>query len=142
MSLPEPGPDAFLDYDVIHFIDNTSALYGLVKGYSSTPDHLAIIRAFHLGNLHTRANVWFNYVASKANVADRPSRGAITEMASILSSFIPSFSLTDHRVPFVLPPFAHGVSAIWEAVSGMAAPAGPSRSRGGKRRHRRSSSSL
>ena len=53
-------------------MDNSSALYGLVKGYSARPDSLAIIRAFHAANLAIRANVWFNYVASKANVADLP----------------------------------------------------------------------
>ena len=41
------------------------------------PDSLAIIRAFHAANLALnlalRANVWFNYVASKANVAVSPT---------------------------------------------------------------------
>ena len=54
------------DEDVLHFIDNSSALYGMVKGYSSRPDSMAIIRAFHAANLALRANVYFSYVASKA----------------------------------------------------------------------------
>ena len=32
-------------------------------------------RAFHAANLAMQANVWFNYVASKANVADLCPRG-------------------------------------------------------------------
>ena len=45
-------------WDVIHFVDNSSALYGLVKGYSGRPDSLSIIRAFHAANLAMQANVW------------------------------------------------------------------------------------
>ena len=67
VSLPH---SAFHEQDVVHYIDNSSALYGMTKGYSSIPDSLAIIRAFHAANLALRANVWFNYVATKANVAD------------------------------------------------------------------------
>ena len=81
--------------DVIHYIDNSSALYGMTKGYSSVPDSLAIIRAFHAANLALRANIWFNYVATKANVADLPSRGALDEMAACLRKVLPSFSLLD-----------------------------------------------
>ena len=44
-------PGTFDGWDVLHFVDNSSALYGLVKGYSARPDSLAIIRAFHAANL-------------------------------------------------------------------------------------------
>jgi hypothetical protein len=56
--------------DVIHFIDNTSALYGLAKGYSPQGDSSVLIRAFHALNIARAANVWFAWVASKANIAD------------------------------------------------------------------------
>ena len=69
VSLPHA---AFHEQDVIHYIDNSSALYGMTKGYSQVRDTLAIIRAFHAANLALRANVWFNYVTTKANVADLP----------------------------------------------------------------------
>ena len=85
---PTSPPELFHEREVLHFIDNTSALYGLAKGYSSQPDSSAIIRAFHVANIRLRANVWFNYVATKANVADLPSRGALDLLFSCLSSFL------------------------------------------------------
>ena len=91
-------PEAFRGQDVIHFIDNSGALYGLTKGRSSVPDCERIIRSFHVLNMSLRANVWFNYVATKANVADPPSRLAIGEMADVLRSFEPSFDLVRDRV--------------------------------------------
>lgn len=107
--------ETFQGWDVLHFIDNTSALYGMVKGYSSRPDSLAIIRAFHVANLAVRANVWFNYVASKANVADLPSRGAIAEMIGCIASFSSGFSEKD-EVAFVMPACSRDVDAIWSEV--------------------------
>ena len=89
VSLP---PSTFSDQDVLHFVDNTSALYGMVKGYSRVPDSSAIIRAFQVANIALGANVWFNYVATKANVADLPSRGASSQLFRILHSILPSFS--------------------------------------------------
>ena len=107
---------------VIHYIDNSSALYGMTKGYSSVPDSLAIIRAFHAANLALRANVWFNYVATKANVADLPSRGALDEMAVCLRKVLPSFSLLDDSVEFVIPACPRDLDGLWAAVLGQLPP--------------------
>ena len=52
---------------MVHYIDNTSALYSLSKGYSAKPDSLLIIRAFLALDLAIGANIWFNYVANKAS---------------------------------------------------------------------------
>uniref|UniRef100_A0A7S4F9Y6 Uncharacterized protein n=1 Tax=Chrysotila carterae TaxID=13221 RepID=A0A7S4F9Y6_CHRCT len=60
---------------VIHWIDNTSALAALIKGYSSRPDSALIVHAFHAFNVRVGARVWFEYVSSKSNIADLPSRG-------------------------------------------------------------------
>ena len=68
----------------IHFIDNTSAIAGLVKGYSSAPDSGLIVNAFHAYNLGLGAEAFFEYVRSEANVADAPSRGMIDEMVEAL----------------------------------------------------------
>ena len=135
---------AFDDEDVLHFIDNSSALYGMVKGYSSRPDSVAIIRAFHAANLALRANVYFSYVASKANVADLPSRGALREMEACLRRVSRSFSLDD-RVELVLPACPADLSGLWAAVMAQLPPldreAGvmpARRSRAGRRHGRRS----
>ena len=59
---------------VVHWIDNTSALASLIKGYSSVPDSAQIVHAFHSLNLGLKCKVWFEYVNTKANIADLPSR--------------------------------------------------------------------
>ena len=63
---------------VIHWIDNTSALAALIKGYSRVPDSAQIVHAFHSLNLGLKCRVWFEYVNTKANIADEPSRGEFT----------------------------------------------------------------
>ena len=118
---------------MIHFIDNSSALYGMVKGYSSRPDSLAIIRAFHVANLAVRANVWFNYVASKANVADLPSRGALLEMIQCVRAFSPEFSEKD-EVAFVMPVCCQDVDQIWSAVMAQLPGYRPTVGRGRRKR--------
>ena len=89
--------------EVLHFVDNTSAVYGLVKGYSAQPDSAGVILAFHLCGLALRCGVWFNYVASKANVADLPSRGAISEMVRALRPFDPGFVRVAVGLPICAP---------------------------------------
>jgi len=67
-------PGVFKGARVCHWIDNTSAVAALCKGYSGVPDSARIVHAFHatLAGLGCRA--WLEYVASKANVSDAPSR--------------------------------------------------------------------
>ena len=60
--------------DVIHFIDNTSALAALTKGYSGVPDSARLVHMFHAWAAGAGANVWFEYVPSAPNSADEPSR--------------------------------------------------------------------
>ena len=43
-------------------------------GYSRDVDSARLISVFHTMNAAVRANVWFEYVASSANIADLPSR--------------------------------------------------------------------
>ncbi len=42
--------------DVLHFIDHTTALSGLAKGYSPQGDSPVLIRAFHALNIARAAN--------------------------------------------------------------------------------------
>ena len=60
--------------EVIHWIDNTSAKAALVHGYSGVPDSARLVHAFHAHNLVLQAQVWFEWVPSKANPSDEPSR--------------------------------------------------------------------
>ena len=65
----------FRGREVIHFIDNTGALYGLMKGYSRDVDSARLVHVFHTICAALGCKVWLAYVASKANIADLPSRG-------------------------------------------------------------------
>ena len=90
----------FAEWHVIHFIDNVGALSGLIKGVSRAVDSLAIIRSFMVANMSVQADVWFSYVASKANIADLPSRGALDEMAAVLRG-VPIGTAAESGVPLL-----------------------------------------
>ena len=65
-------------------IDNTSAIAGLVSGYSAAVDSGKIVNAFHAYNVGLQSEPYFEYVRSEANVADLPSRGRIEEIIKVL----------------------------------------------------------
>ena len=67
-------PSSLAGREVIHWIDNTSALAALTKGYSGVPDSAHIVHIFHAWAACAATNVWFEYVPSAANPADEPSR--------------------------------------------------------------------
>ena len=58
------------------FIDNTVALSGLVHGYARDADLATIVNAYHLMAAGMRTVAYMDYVPSKANIADLPSRGS------------------------------------------------------------------
>ena len=60
--------------NVIHFVDNTSALSALLNGYSRASDSAWMVNIFHTHNTKTHTNVWWEHVDSKANCSDMPSR--------------------------------------------------------------------
>jgi hypothetical protein len=71
---------------VVHFVDNQSAVAALTKGYARPIDSARIVHAFHAWNSGARTSVWFEYVRSKANIADLPSRnefGLLRRMGSV-----------------------------------------------------------
>ena len=80
---------------VIHWIDNTGAVAALVKGYAVAPDSARILHAFVALTLGLGVAVWFEYVPSKANIADLPSH----------SSFSLLHELGSKRVTAVFPQF-------------------------------------
>jgi hypothetical protein len=70
---------------VIHWVDNQGAVAALTKGYAQQVDSAKIVHAFHAWNSGARTSVWFEYVRSKANIADLPSRNTfelLDEMGS------------------------------------------------------------
>jgi len=68
---------------VLHFIDNTSSMYSLFKGYSSQGDSSWFVSIFHLVCASLQVDVWWEYVRSKANIADLPSRASYGLLESL-----------------------------------------------------------
>ena len=78
-------PEQFRNRQVIHFIDNTGALFGMAKGYTRVVDAARMVHVFHSLCAAINAQVWFEFVPSGANLADQPSRGEL-ELLSELGS--------------------------------------------------------
>jgi hypothetical protein len=68
-------PSLFAGRRVQHFIDNSVALSAYVHGYSGKQELAKTVNVFYLQMVSLRASVYFDYVPSKANIADLPSRG-------------------------------------------------------------------
>jgi hypothetical protein len=95
-SLPPRALERLRGRNVIHFIDNTSAQAGLVKGYARALDSARIVNAFHaVAAVDLGCNVYFEYVPSAANVADGPSRGDLDYLIHTLGSHIVGTVLPD-----------------------------------------------
>ena len=59
---------------VYHFCDNTTALSAAIHGYASQPDLADASNALHCAACGLHIDLWLEWVASKANLADVPSR--------------------------------------------------------------------
>lgn len=107
-------PSLLAGKEVIHWIDNTSALAALMKGYSGIPDSAHLVHAFHAWNAGAGASVWFEYVPTHANPADEPSR----KRSLRDSSYCPAKRARSHPTPVVFPSLArlsHPASWMTEA---------------------------
>ena len=71
-------PDVFKGRRALCFVDNTVALSKAVHGYANEPDMAAVVNALHACDAALACDAWFEWVPSKANVADLPSRDAST----------------------------------------------------------------
>ena len=77
-------PRVFRGRHVIQFNDISGALSSLINGYASKPDMARIVNVYHLTQFYLRATVWLEWVPSKANIADLPSRLAYDAFFRIL----------------------------------------------------------
>ena len=78
-------PELLAGRDVIHWIDNTSAQAALTKGYSGVPDSARLVHLFHAWNCAAGARVWFEYIPSKSNPADEPSRIDLSDSIYVIA---------------------------------------------------------
>ena len=56
-------------------MDNTVALSAFVHGYVGKEDLAQLVNVYHMTAAALRARTYLDYVPSKANIADLPSRG-------------------------------------------------------------------
>ena len=59
---------------VLYFEDNTCALSAMIHGYSSKEDMARLANMYHIQNFNLEITAWHEWVPSKANIADIPSR--------------------------------------------------------------------
>ena len=76
-------PDQVRDREIIHFIDNQGAMFGLSKGTARDYDTSRIVHAFHTMAAALRCSVWYEFVPSGANISDLPSRGELELLESM-----------------------------------------------------------
>jgi len=67
-------PEVFRGRAVIHFVDNVIALSCLVHGYASKPDCARLVNLYHAQVVGLRCVTYGEWVPSKANPADIPTR--------------------------------------------------------------------
>ena len=84
-------------------MDNTGALSNLIHGYASRPDCGRLVNALHLALAALQMQTWFEWVPSKENVADVPSReDSDLELIEILEGA--GLEGAFDEVEFVFPP--------------------------------------
>ena len=80
-------------------MDNTSAIYSAIKGYSSSRDSARLVHLFQCVLTSLNATVWLEYVPSAANPSDAPSRADFELLAGLGARFcepcFPSASMLD-----------------------------------------------
>ena len=94
----------------VHFVDNTGALSNLIHGYASRPDCARLANAFHLGLAAMGTKVWLEWVPSKANVADLPSRD--DDLALLEALEAAGFEEGFEEVDFEFPPAESWVAPL------------------------------
>ena len=72
-------PGMLAGRSVIHWVDNTSALYSLVKGGSKNEAIDRACTVAHFSAYYLRFVPWFEYVASDANWSDGASRDLLDD---------------------------------------------------------------
>jgi hypothetical protein len=66
--------DSIVDSRVVHYVDNNSAKFGMIRGYSRVSSSGKLIDACWGLDAELGAASWFSRVPSPSNVGDAPSR--------------------------------------------------------------------
>ena len=101
----------------MHWIDNTGVIAALTKGYSRAPDSVRILHVFKAFCLGLGVSIWFQWVPSKANIADLPSRSEFALLrrfgASEVPLVFPEFEAWDGPVGRVLASGRAAWGRLW-----------------------------
>ena len=76
-------PGEFEGRMAIHFVDNTSAVSGLIKGYARPVDSAMIVHGQAATCAALGCSPFYYYVRSSANVGDMPSRMGIADLMAV-----------------------------------------------------------
>ena len=109
-------PEVFVGARVLHWVDNTSSLAGVAKGYSGVPDSARLVHALHASLAGMRCAVWFEYVRSAANISDEPSRLDLSRV--VWDGGLPGTGLVSQPVPVVMP----AMRRWWDAAASWTEP--------------------
>ena len=75
---------------VLHFIDNQGALSNCISGLSKDEDCAWMVHKLAISTARLSCSPWFDYVRSKANIADLPSRWDFALLESMHSQWVPT----------------------------------------------------
>ena len=79
-------PERFVDRMNITFIDNNSAMFGLIRGYSPVLDSASLINESWLMDAQLGTASWYARVPTASNIADAPSRLDFSEISKYRGS--------------------------------------------------------
>ena len=74
-------PERFVDRVNITFIDNNSAMFGLIRGFSPVLDSASLIHESWLLDAQLGTSSWYARVPTASNIADAPSRLDFSELS-------------------------------------------------------------
>jgi hypothetical protein len=86
--------------DVLHFGDNNGMNMAAIKGYSKCPDMALILHSFELRLAELSLRTWIEWVPSKANIADAPSR-TDPEARALVRLLVEAYGASS--IPFTMP---------------------------------------
>ncbi|CAE8621888.1 unnamed protein product [Polarella glacialis] len=76
---PHNLPELYRNADILHFVDNQSALSGLIKGVSPKEDTAAILSVYTIMVAQLGSKVWYEFCESSANMSDGLSRDGLLD---------------------------------------------------------------
>ena len=94
---------------VVHFVDNMNVLSNLISGYSRQHSLVTLMLEYYLLVADLGFELWHEWVPSKANISDVPSRDVTAQ------EFLDHNLLRDNQLTFVFPT----PTSLWTALPAL-----------------------